>query len=97
MREHRVEDDQQFVHARCQCPLLGLPCLAESLIERPNDRIEPGGHDRAQRQDRARPPQIVRVPRNSQFSRLKGATPTNATICFCVNVPSSGTVASRVV
>ena len=42
MFEHGVQDDRQFAHACRQRQLLRLPRLAESLIERPNDGIEPG-------------------------------------------------------
>ena len=42
-----------------------------------------------------RPPRMVRRPRNWPLSRLKGAMPTRAAICWRFNWPSSGTSASR--
>ena len=38
----------------------------------------------------ARPPQIIRFPRNKPLSRFKGATPTSAAISLRFRVPSSG-------
>ena len=45
---------------------------------------------------RARPPQIVRLPRSLPLSRLKGATPTRAAIARRFSRPSSGSWASSV-
>ena len=44
----------------------------------------------------ARPPQQRRRPRRVPLSRLNGATPTRAAICWREQAPSSGKSASRV-
>ena len=45
---------------------------------------------------RARPPQVVRLPLWRPLSRLNGATPTRAAICFRPREPRSGRPASNV-
>lgn len=87
MFEHRVQDDQQFAHARRQRDFFGFPGRTQALIECPNDGIEARGHDR---------PHIEEEKKGSAGETLGSAT-VRAVKCQIANFQIPGENSSHTV